>query len=61
MSRPVRERGGGIALSNLVVVVVVVAAAVVVVVVVVHLSAAQSFKCEDGKLNTSDVMWCLRI
>ena len=58
MSRPVRERGGGIALSNLV---VVVAAAVVVVVVVVHLSAAQSFKCEDGKLNTSDVMWCLRI
>ena len=60
MSRPVRERGGGIALSNLVVVVVV-AAAVVVVVVVVHLSAAQSFKCEDGKLNTSDVMWCLRI
>ena len=60
MSRPVRERGGGIALSNLVVVVVV-AAAVVVVVVVVHLSAAQSFKCEDGKLNTSDVMWCVRI
>ena len=60
MSRPVRERDGGIALSNLVVVVVV-AAAVVVVVVVVHLSAAQSFKCEDGKLNTSDVMWCVRI